>query len=554
VTGHLWEKSYPPGVSWGAPLPPAQRIEGLIEIAAARWPERRAIDFHGATLTYAALEGLVARVATGLQQLGVGPGVPVGLNLPNTPHYVACFFGVLRAGGCVVNFNPLAAPAELAQQRADAEVELMVTLDTADAYGEIAALQAAGKLRRVVRCRLEDFLPADLASTLAGPCIEAGSALTFAELIDNDGRALQRASAAADEDMAVLQYTGGTSGEPKGAMLTHANLWAAVQARARWRGPAAEQGVDRMLAVLPLCHIFGLSFIMLLSVATGGEMVLHLRFEPGRVLADIAQKKITVFSGVSTMYTALVHHPEIANVDLSSLERCTAGGGALPLDVLERFRALTGLTPQEGYGLTETAPLAALQPAQAPRPGTVGVPAPLTLIEVVDLEAGATPLPAGALGEICISGPQVMKGYWRKPEATAAALRGGRFHTGDVGFIDADGYVTLLGRKEDAIASAGQVIFPRRIEEAIHRHSSVAEVAVIGVPDRDRGQIAKAFVVLKPGAEPLTLAALSAFLTDKLSAAEMPAALEIRGELPKTAIGKLSKKDLLAEELASRRS
>jgi long-chain acyl-CoA synthetase len=557
MTRHPWERSYPPDVSWSDPLPPPERVERFLERAAERWPERPAIDFYGWTADFRTLRDLAARAACGLQKLGVGPDVQVGLHLPNTPHYVIGFFGVLMAGGRVVNFNPSAPAAEIEQQRADADERVMVTLDSASAYPQIAALTPSGPLHNVVVCGLTDFLPEPLARSLAGlPAARAADRegeVDFAALIANDGTFARPPSAPPDEEVAVLQYTGGTTGEPKGAMLTHANLWAAVAARDRWRGRDAGEGRDRMLAVLPLCHIFGLSFLMLLSLATGAEMVLHLRFDAGRVLADIARKKITIFSGVSTMYTALVNHPDIAACDLSSLERCTAGGGAVPVEVLERFKALTGLTPQEGYGLTETAPLGTLQPAKGPpRPGTVGLPAPQTIVDILDLDTGMTRLPMGAWGEICIQGPQVMKGYWKKPEATAAALRGGRFHTGDVGFIDSDGYVTLVGRKEDMIRTRGGSIFPRRVEEAIYRHPAVAEAMVVGIPGGEESEIATAFVALKPGSPPVTLDALTAFLEGKLAPQEMPAALEIRAALPKTAIGKLSKKDLLAAEAAKR--
>jgi long-chain acyl-CoA synthetase len=281
-------------------------------------------------------------------------------------------------------------------------------------------------------------------------------------------------------------------------------------------------------------------------------MVMHIRFDAERVLQDIARKKITFFAGVPTMFTAMVNHPKIAEFDLSSLKTCVSGGAPLPVEVLSRFQQLTGITPSEGYGLTETAPLGTMQATGAPRPGTVGLPAPQTIIEVVDLETGMTVLPAGEKGEICFRGPSVMKGYWKKPEVTAEAFRGGRFHTGDIGFIDKDGYVTLVDRKKDMILSGGFNVFPRNIEEAIYEHPAVAEVTVIGVPDAYRGQSAKAFIALKPGAREFSLDELKAFLADKLARYEMPSEIEFRASLPKTPVGKLSKKELVAEELAKR--
>ena len=553
---HVWEKSYPAGVSWGDPLPSAVPIESLLETAAERWPDRSALDFYDRKFSYRELLDLARRAAKGFQALGVGPGVHVGLHLPNTPHYVVAFFGVLMAGGRVVNFSPLAAPRELKYQLADSEAQVMVTLGLPMLYPQIAALKGQAKLKTVVVAALEDFLPVQAVRAFFGPAAERiegpGREISFAELIANDGAWRRHPHGALEDEVAVLQYTGGTTGDPKGAMLTHANFNAVVNVRNRWVGTETSDG-EKGMVVLPLFHIFGLSFIMLLSIATGGEMIMHIRFDADRVLQDIARKKVTSFAGVPTMYTALVNHPKIREFDLSSLRLCASGGAPLPVEVLNRFRELTGLTPSEGYGLTETAPLGTMQSIEgAPRAGTVGLPAPQTIIEVVDLETGMKVMPVGEKGEICFRGPQVMKGYWKKPEATAEAFRGGRFHTGDIGFIDRDGYVTLVDRKKDMILSGGFNVFPRNIEEAIYEHPAVAEVTVIGIPDAYRGQSAKAFIALKPGAPQFTFEELKAFLADKLAKYEMPVEMEIRANLPKTPVGKLSKKELVAEELAKR--
>jgi long-chain acyl-CoA synthetase len=433
----------------------------------------------------------------------------------------------------------------------------MVTLALPVLYPQIAALKGSAGLESIVVCALEDFLPAPAVRAFFGPAVERipgpGRELDFAELTANDGAYRRHPHGPLEDEVAVLQYTGGTTGDPKGAMLTHANFCAVVNARNRWVGEAAQPNADKTLVVLPLFHIFGLSFILLLSVSTGTEMVMHIRFDADRVLQDIAKKRITIFAGVPTMYTALVNHPKIREFDLSSLGICASGGAPLPVEVLNRFKELTGVTPAEGYGLTETAPLGTMQVMGAPpRAGSVGLPAPHTIIEVVDIATGLKLLPTGEKGEICFRGPSVMKGYWKKPEATEEAFRGGRFHTGDIGFIDQDGYVTLVDRKKDMILSGGYNVFPRNIEEAIYEHPAVAEVTVIGVPDEYRGQAAKAFVALKPGAAEFTLDALKTFLADKLAKYEMPAALEFRASLPKTPVGKLSKKELIAEEMAKR--
>jgi long-chain acyl-CoA synthetase len=554
---HVWEKSYPPGVSWGEPLPAPKPIESFLETAAERWPDKTAIDFYDVPLTYRRLMELAARAAKGFQALGVGPGVHVGLHLPNTPHYAVLFFAVLLAGGRVVNFSPLAAPRELRYQIADSEVAAMVTLDLPMLYPQVAALKGTARFETLVVCALEDFLPAPAVRAMFGPAATRlpgpGREVDFRTLFDNDGAYLPHPHGALEDEVAVLQYTGGTTGEPKGAMLTHANFCAVVDIRNRWVADRYESGREKTLAVLPLFHIFGLSIILLLSIVTGTEMVMHIRFDADRVLADIERKKVTVFAGVPTMFTALVNHPKFKEFDLASLKICGSGGAPLPVEVLARFEALTGLTPQEGYGLTETAPMGTMQRLDAPpRPGTVGLPAPKTLVEVVDLETGTRVLPVGEKGEICFTGPQVMKGYWKRPEATRDAFLGGRFHTGDIGVLDADGYVTLVDRKKDMILSGGYNVFPRNIEEAIYEHPAVAEVTVIGVPDPYRGQSAKAFIALKPAAPPFTFDELKGFLADKLAKYEMPAEMEFRTSLPKTPVGKLSKKELVAEELEKR--
>jgi long-chain acyl-CoA synthetase len=552
---YVWEKSYPPDVSWDAPLPPPVALESLLEQAASKWPSRIVIDFYDRTFTFRELHELAARAAKGLQALGVGPGVHVGLHLPNTPHFVIAFFAVLMAGGRVVNFSPLAAPRELQYQISDAETEVMITLGLPMLYPQVAALKGTGKFATLVVCSIADFLPAQVAAAF-GPAAErlgGGREVDFAALIANDGAFTRHARGPLEDEVAVLQYTGGTTGQPKGAMLTHANFCAVINIYSYWNGLGPDEEPQKVLAVLPLFHIFGLTFVMLLAVANGSQIVLHIRFDPDRVLADIARKRITIFPAVPTMYTALVNHPKVKEFDLSSVSTWGSGGAPLPLEVQQRFEALTGICPKEGYGLTEVAPLGTLQLKDAPaRAGSVGLPAPHTILDVVDVETGTKVLPVGERGEICFRGPQVMKGYWKKPEATEEAFRGGRFHTGDIGFLDRDGFLTLVDRKKDMILSGGFNVFPRNIEEAIYEHPGVAEVTVIGIPDAYRGQSAKAFIALKPGQARFGIDELKAFLADRLAKYEMPTEMEIRASLPKTPVGKLSKKELVAEETAKR--
>ncbi|HTE41075.1 MAG TPA: long-chain fatty acid--CoA ligase [Steroidobacteraceae bacterium] len=555
--GYPWEKNYSPGVRWDFPLPKAQPLAHFLVDAAANWPDRIGLDFYDRQFTYAELLALAQRAANGLQAIGVGPGVNVGLHLINSPHYIVCLFGIVLAGGRVVNFSPLAARRELEYQLADSQTEVMITVGVPSLYGVVAGLKGKGRLRKIVVCALEDFLAPELARVLVGPpaprTVDSQTEIDFRALIANDGKFAPHALGPLDEEVAVLQYTGGTTGEPKGAMLTHANFSSVLDIYQHWRGNETVDATEKGLLVLPLFHIFGLTSALLGSLQCGLQIVLLLRFDPDRVLSDISTKRITRFSGVPTMYAGMINHPRIKEFDLSSLKRCGSGGAPLPADVAQRFRALTGISPKEGYGLTETAPLATLQRHEGEtRTGTVGMPAPHSLIEIVSLEDGKTVLPIGQHGEICITGPQIMKGYWNKPAATADALRDGRFHSGDIGFLDSDGYVTLVDRKKDMILSGGFNVFPRTIEEAIYEHPTVAECTVIGVPDAHRGQSAKAFIALKPDSKAFSFEELLAFLRDKLAKYELPAEMEIRDSLPKTGVGKLSKKELVAEELAKR--
>jgi long-chain acyl-CoA synthetase len=556
MASEIWEKSYPEGVSWSAPLPPPRPVEALLEQAAERWPDQIACDFYDRSISYREWLALARRAAKGFRALGVGPGVSVGLHLPNTPHFLIAFFGILLAGGRVVNYSPLYALRELRHQLVDSDTEVMVTLDLPALYPQIAALKGEGRLRAVVVASLADFLPEAAVRAMVGPPAErksgAGQEIEFKSLIDNDGALTLPGHGNLAEEIAVLQYTGGTTGEPKGAMLTHANLAAVVAMRDRWVEGELEPGADSTLVVLPLFHVYGMSMVMLVALSGGTKMILHLRFDAERVLADIARKRPTLFSGVPTMFAALLQHPRARELDLSSLKHCASGGAPLPLEILHGFDRLTGLQIKEGYGLTEASPIVTLAPMDGRgRPGTVGLPCPGTLVEIVDLETGTRVLPPGEKGEICVRGPQLTKGYWKRPDATASAFAGGRFHTGDIGTIDDEGFLTLVDRKKDMILAGGFNVFPRIIEEAIYEHPAVAEATVIGVPDSYRGEAAKAFVVLKPGHR-LDFNELKAFLGDKLGRHEMPAEMEVRESLPKTPIGKLSKKELIAEERAKR--
>jgi long-chain acyl-CoA synthetase len=586
MSNHPWQDNYPPQVSWSNPLPPPRALESYLDEAAGRWPERTAIDFYDRRVTYRELHESAARAARALRRLGVGPGVRVGLHLPNSPHFPICFFAVQMAGGCVVNCSPQAGPAELEGQMADAQLSVLVTADWPGQFGTLKSIKAIDALQAVIVCSLGDFLPPAEVETLAVRSGVAGSlpsnATRFSELLTCEPLqvAERHPRGPLEDEVAVLQYTGGTTGEPKAAMLTHANFaavmsmldrWAGAQAvsaqmlramplslilrmmmlmvRSRWRSGATP--AFTVLGVLPLSHIFGLTVTMLRSITAGVQVVLHMRFDPERVLADLQRKQVNSFSGVPSMLTALINHPSYTRAKLGSVLGIGSAGAPLPPAVRTRIEGRTRRSLAEAYGLTEITGLGTIAtPTKTHRPGCVGVPAPCTLIEVVDLEEGCTLLPLGEVGELCISGPQVMKGYWRRPEETERAFRGGRFHTGDVGFIDPAGFVVLTDRKKDIIFTGGRNVYPRNIERAIHEHPSVAEVAVVGIPDEQLGEIAKAFVTLKPGAAPIGYGELCRFLKGRVAAYEIPLELETVASLPKTVLGKVSKKDLVAEAKA----
>ncbi|WP_194711648.1 long-chain-fatty-acid--CoA ligase [Noviherbaspirillum soli] len=561
---HPWIKSYPPGVQWDAPLT-AMPVQQILDDAAARWPEQTALEFMGKKTSYRELQDLTNRAAAGFQKLGVAPGVHVGLFLPNTPHYVIGFFGVLKAGGTVVNYSPLDAAKVLEHKVEDSRSDIMVTLDLAALYPQMRGLMGRSRLKKLVVGSLDEMSghPQAVRAHLQGAGmlaeVEADDMqMPFSALLDNDGRYERHALPASLHDaVAVLQYTGGTTGLPKGAMLTHANLSSAVaQIMAIVSGEprVLEEGKERVLAVLPLFHIYALTVDMLFGLRLGAEIVLHTRFDADAVLKDLAAKKITVFPGVPTMYTAILNHPDAGKYDLSALKFCGSGGAPLPVEVNQRFQQATGCSLLEGWGMTETSPTGTFTPSHVPqRAGSCGLPTVGVTMKFISVDDPAVTVPQGERGELCIKGPNVMKGYWNKPEATAESMtEDGFFRTGDVGYMDQDGYVYIVDRTKDMILCSGYNVYPRVVEEAIYEHPSVSEVSVIGVPDAYRGQSPKAFVTLKQGAAGFTLEELQAFLKSRLGKHEMVQALEIRQALPKTPVGKLSKKELYAEEAQKR--
>jgi long-chain acyl-CoA synthetase len=531
-------------------------LTALLADAVARFPDRPCLDFLGRRYRYRDVADLVAHAAKGLHGLGVTKGTRVGLFLPNCPYFVILYYAVLEAGGVVVNFNPLLAEREIEQQIEDSGVEIMATLDLAALYGKLARALERRPVRHVLVCRMRDILPMPTRQLFAVmrrkevariPTDERH--VPFQRLTDNDGRP-PKVSIDPTRDMALLQYTGGTTGTPKGAELTHANLYVNAVQIGRWFYNA-KPGQERILGVLPLFHVFGMATVMNVGLLIAAELILLPRFEIDQLMQAIHKKRPTIFPAVPTLFTAITRYDEGKRYDLSSIEFCVSGGAPLPAEVKDQFERLTGCVIVEGYGLTEASPVVCINPVRgAHKTGSIGLPLPLTEVEIVSLDDGRTVLGPGERGELCVKGPQVMRGYLNRPQETRQALAGGHLHTGDVAYRDEDGYVFIVDRIKDVILAGGFNVYPRNVEEAIYLHPAVEECIVAGVPDPYRGQTVKAWIKLRPDQE-LDEAELRAFLEDKLSHVEMPRQVEFRDTpLPKTPIGKLSRKDLLAQDAA----
>ncbi|WP_246848263.1 long-chain-fatty-acid--CoA ligase [Sphingomonas beigongshangi] len=544
----------PLAIKRGVPLEERPRLLGaLLDASARRFPNRVAVDFLGATTTWGALAEAVDRAAAGLQALGVVKGMRVALCLPNTPYYPILFYATLKAGGIVVNVNPLYVERELAHLIHDSGAEIIVTCDLAEIQARVLKVSRETGIRHVVSCPIADVLPGIkkvayklLKRKEIGRAPRDAMHLHYRDLMAK-GK-VPAAVAVSPDEVAVLQYTGGTTGLPKAAMLSHANIVANTDAMlVHVGGETPDQ--DRVMGVLPLFHVFALTNVLTFSTLVGAEMILLPRFEMKQLLAALKRTRPTYFPAVPTIYNALANLSDADVPDLSSIKVCISGGAPLPIEVRHLFEQRTGAKLVEGYGLSEASPIITCNPFQGiNKEGSAGLPFPGTTIEIRDREDPSRIMPKGEKGEICARGPQVMSGYWHKPHETAGAFADGALRTGDVGYLDDDGYLFIVDRIKDMILCGGYNVYPRVIEEALYEHPAVAEAVVIGIPDPYRGQSPKAFVTLaEPGS--VTGEQLRDFLRDKVSKIELPRAVEIRDTLPKTLIGKLSKKELVEEEM-----
>jgi long-chain acyl-CoA synthetase len=550
-----WRTAYRHPTAWDTAFPPQSMVE-LFEAAAEANREAPLIEFLGRTYSYGETWDGANRVACGLKALGYGPGDRIGLFLPNVPHYLAAYYGILKLGATVVNFSPLYTAQELAHQVADSGTRLLFTLSATALLPTALEVLDTSALERLVVGSVAGALPG--AKSLFYRLFRGSEVakrphdqriLAFSRLIHNDG-ACPAPAIDPERDIALIQYTGGTTGTPKGAMLTHANLSAnARQVAALDPHPEAE---DRIIGVLPLFHVFANTCVLNRTVVNGGCIVLLPRFHAGQVLATIGRTRATALPGVPTMYQALLDHPKLAATDFSHLRVCVSGGAPLPAELKVRFEAATGASLIEGYGLSESSGVIAANPYEGEgKPGSIGQPIPATRVRLVDKEDATRPVPDGEPGEIVAAGPQIMKGYWNRPDADAKVFvtdaEGRRWlRTGDVGTIDGDGFIRIVDRLKDMIAVGGFKVFPSQIEAILYKHPAVKEALVIGLPDAYHGEMPRAYVTLADGAT-ATGEELAAWLNPQLGKHERVDEVVVRLTLPKTMIGKLSRKDLVAE-------
>ena len=559
-----WLRTYPKTIDWRATYRPAPVYE-LLDQAVARYPDNPCTYFIGRTMTYAEIDRAVRTTAAGLQRLGVGKGSKVGLFLPNSPTFVVAYFAILKTGATVVNFNPLYSIGELEHQIRDSQTRIMITLDLKPLFGKVETLLASGVLERAVVASFSSLLPTlksalfritrgqEIADVAASA--QRSRIIPQQDLLANDG-IVQPVAIDPLTDLAVLQYTGGTTGTPKGAMLTHANVRINAEQVSAWAANDLQDGVEKVVGILPLFHVFAMTVVMNLGIKRAAQLILLPKFEIGDALRTIGQLKATVLPGVPTLFNTILNHKSARATDLHSLKWCFSGGAPLPLEVKRGFEEMTGAKLIEGYGLSETAPVVTANPVDGPvKEGSIGIPLPQTHVSIRSLEDPARELPLGEDGEICLAGPQVMPGYWNKTADTADSFTTGRagryFRTGDIGHMDDEGFTFIVDRLKDMINSSGFKVYPRRIEEVLYEHPAVEEVVVIGIPSQYRGEAPKAFVKLRAGAS-ATPEELMSYVRPRLSKMEMPDEVELRESLPKTAVGKLSKKELKAEEQAKR--
>jgi long-chain acyl-CoA synthetase len=553
----VWRTHYGHPGSWDRSFTPLT-LPQLFEASVLSHPDAILSDFLGSQLSYAAIGLMVDRFAVALAGQGIAKGDRVGVYLPNVPDYLVAYYGGLKAGAIIVNMSPLYSLEELKHQVEDSGVRTIVTSDVPQLYATGKALLDAGAIDRIIVGSLSGWLPPlkrilfrlfkrDQIAKIPTGNPHIVRLATMTEYVPDDGPVPAQVVIDPD-DIALIQYTGGTTGVPKGAMLSHQNLTA--NARQVHEIDPHQELPDRIVGALPFFHVFANTCVLNRTVLTGGMIAMLPRFDAGQVLATITRVKATSLPGVPTMYQALLDHPKMAATSFASLRVCISGGAPLSRALKDRFEAATKAHVVEGYGLTESSGVVACNPYEGSKhDGSIGQPVPGTTVRLVDREDPSRPPPEGEPGELVVEGPQIMKGYWGRPDANADTYVGNALRTGDVATIDADGFIRIVDRLKDMIAVGGFKVFPSQIETVLYRNDAVKEAIVIGVPDPYHGELPKAFVTLNDGVA-MDGAALRAWLNPQLGKHERVGEVEVRLSLPKTLVGKLSRKELIAEERA----
>lgn len=517
---------------------PRQPIYQALYTAANYYPNRLATAFLGAQLTFKEIRTQADKLATALARLGIKQGDRVAVMLPNCPQYVISFFAITRLGAIVANINPTYTAREVEIVAQDSSARLLITLDVLSPIS--LGIKSKTSFEQIITTSVQAYSP---EHNHAPPA--PADTLSFSELIASvEQPQLPSLEINAEADVAALVYTGGTTGTPKGAMLTHYNLWAAAVQCSVWGREFMQRGEDRFLLVIPYFHVYGLVVGLLFGTWMGALQILIPKYDVNMLLAAINVYEPTFFPGVPTLFISLLNHPEAAHSKLGAIRRLNSGSAPLPVEVIEQFETMSGAALFEGWGMTETSALGTSTAMLARRkPGSIGFPVPNTELKIVDLETGTQEVVLGEAGELCIRGPQIMKGYWNKPEETAQVLRDGWLYTGDVARMDEDGYFYIVQRKKDMILVSGFNVYPNEIEDVLFTHPAVKECAVIGVPDQYRGEAVKAFVVLKEGTT-ASAEELQAFCRERLAKYKLPSLIEFIDALPKSAVGKVLRREL----------
>ena len=525
---------------------PDRPLHDILDTAVIDVPDRPATSFFGATLTFEEIKDRSDRLATALDHYGISKGDRIGIMLPNCPQYIIAAFAILRHGAVIVNINPSYTAREVLNVATDSGIRMLMTLD---ALAPLAlAVKDQTAIERIIITSLAEY------AEPAGPAPRLTGTESLAEILGSHKPGVFRAEISAG-DLAVLQYTGGTTGTPKGAMLTHGNIFANVVQTEAFMYRNKTRGEARYLLVIPYFHIYAFTVGMMKGIWVGALQVLIPRYDVDQVLAALREFRPTYFPAVPTVFVSLLNHPKVKDYGLDKVRTFNTGGAPCPLEVIEQWERTFGRTLNEGYGLSETSPVTHTTPQLATRkPGTIGIPVCDTDLKVVDLETGDHELPIGEVGELCISGPQVMQGYWQRPEESARVLRRGHdgriwFHTGDVARIDDDGYTSIVQRKKDLIIVDGFNVYPSEVETVLYMHPAVRLAAVVGVPDAYHGEIVRACVVLKEGTS-VTDVDLIAHCKTGLAPYKIPRQVELRDNLPMSAVGKILYR-VLRDEIAA---